>query len=316
MKAAAKTAAKKPAAKAASNKPKVDVYQMLTDRFVAKMEAGLIPWQKPWQSYGPARNFASGHVYTGINALLLPFLCDGIPLFVTFLQAKELGGNIRAGAKGLPVVYYNVVEKENVKGEGDDKKEKIPFIRYTTVFSVSDVENVVLDLPELDQRPNEPIAAAQAVVESWGQCPRIEHKEQRAFYVPSLDYVNMPLLSSFVSAEAYYSVLFHELTHSTGHKSRLFRADLADSLGKGSAGYAREELTAELGAAFLCHLVGINPALTEENTTAYLQHWLGHLKNDKKLLVQAAGHAAKAANMIQGIESEPHGADSDLTAVA
>ncbi|GAB2452386.1 DNA primase [Hymenobacter qilianensis] len=277
---------------------KADAYQVITDRILARMEGGQIPWQKPWHTLGAPRNYASGHVYTGVNAFLLHFLSEGLPLFMTFHQAKQKGGSIRKGAKGFPIIYYNLVEKEGEEG----KTEKLPFLNYSTVFNVADVEGIDLDLPEAPATQHEPIAAAEAIVRSWAERPRLVHLKQEAYYVPALDYVNMPALSSFRAAEQYYQTLFHELTHSTGHRARLNRPDLAENMVvKGAAGYAREELTAEMGAAFLCGAAGLSPAATDENSAAYLQFWLGKLQEDKTLLIKAASHAQKAANLILGL---------------
>lgn len=284
---------------AGNGSTKADAYQVITDRILEKMEGGQIPWQKPWHTFGAPRNYVSGHVYTGINAFLLHFLCDGMPLFMTFRQAKKLGGYIRQGAKGFPIIFYNVIEKEAPEG-GEAKR--IPFASYSTVFNITDVEGVNLVLPEGEEVQHQPIAAAEAIVSSWADRPSIRHMDQEAYYVPSVDYVNMPILSSFRSVEQYYQTLFHELTHATGHRNRLNRPDLAENMAvKGAAGYAREELTAEMGAAFLCGAAGISPEATDDNTAAYLQFWLGKLKEDKTLLVKAASHAQKAANLILGI---------------
>lgn len=277
---------------------KADAYQVITDRILTKMQGGAIPWQKPWHTFGAPRNYASGHVYTGINAMLLHFLSDGLPLFMTFKQAQQLGGSIRKGAKGFPVIYYKIVEKEGEQG----KTEKQPFLNYSTVFNVADVVGVELALPEGAPIQHEPIEAAEAIVNGWAERPRIVHMNQEAYYVPSVDYVNMPSMSSFRTSEQYYQTLFHELTHSTGHRARLNRPDLAENLAvKGAAGYAREELTAEMGAAFLCGAAGISPAATDANTAAYLHFWLGKLQEDKTLLIKAASHAQKAANLILGL---------------
>ncbi|WP_324680812.1 ArdC family protein [Hymenobacter sp. GOD-10R] len=278
-----------------------DAYQVITDRIIAKMEGGEIPWQKPWHSLGAPRNFVTGHMYTGINAFLLHFLSEGLPFFMTYRQAQDLGGYIRKGAKGFPIIFYNVVEKETEDGQ----TKKTPFVKYCTVFNIADVEGVELVVPEFAPVEHEPIAAAEAIVTSWADRPRITHMDQQAYYVPATDYVNMPLFSSFRSAEQYYQTLFHELTHSTGHRQRLNRPDLAENMAvKGTEGYAREELTAEMGAAFLCGAAGINPEATDDNTAAYLQFWLGRLKADKTLLIKAASHAQKAANLILGADTK------------
>jgi antirestriction protein ArdC len=283
---------------------KLDAYQVITNRILEKMEGGQIPWHKPWHSLGQPRNFLTGHVYTGINSFLLNFLSEGLPLFVTFRQAQKLGGNIRKGAKGFPIIFFNVMEKKK-KGGKPDEVERIPFATYSTVFNVADVEGAHLIMPEAVTSNFEPLEAAEAIVSSWADRPAIKHLDQRAYYVPAQDYVNMPIFSSFTSAEGYHKTLFHELTHATGHAQRLNRPDLANNMAtKGAAGYAREELTAEMGAAFLCGAAGMNPAATDDNTVAYLQFWLGMLKADPKLLVQAASHAQKAANLILGYEPE------------
>ncbi|GAB3242904.1 hypothetical protein GCM10027346_39340 [Hymenobacter seoulensis] len=290
---------KKQARPAVQNTARPDVYQLVTDRVIEALEAGQIAWRKPWHAaYGLPRNYVSGRAYTGINAFLL-HLVGGTPFFLTFRQAKELGGNIRKGAKGMPVIYYNVTTRTD-KQTGEE--EKMPFIKYFTVFSVDDVEGVDIVLPEQPQdRAHEPLAAAEALVAGWATCPRIEHGGAQASYTPGPDLVQVPRPETFTSGEAYYSTLFHELTHATGHASRLDRSDLAEALRpSGRAGYAREELTAEMGAAFLCGHAGLDPSATLENTAAYLQFWLEQLRGDKKLVVQAASRAQRAAEFILG----------------
>ncbi|RAK62610.1 ArdC family protein [Hymenobacter edaphi] len=290
---------KKQARPTAEKTTRPDVYQIVTDRVIAALESGQIAWRKPWHAaYGLPRNYVSGRAYTGINAFLL-HLVGGTPFFLTFRQARELGGNIRKGAKGMPVIYYNVTTRTD-KQTGEE--EKTPFIKYYTVFSIDDVEGVDIVLPEQPRdRAHEPLAAAEALVANWASCPRIEHGGAQAYYAPGPDFVSVPRPETFVSGEAYYSTLFHELTHATGHPSRLDRPDLAEALRpSGRASYAREELTAEMGAAFLCGHAGLDPSATLENTAAYLQFWLEQLRGDKKLVVQAASRAQRAAELILG----------------
>ncbi|GAB3843026.1 ArdC family protein [Hymenobacter jeollabukensis] len=290
---------KKQTSTAAQTTTRPDVYQIVTDRVIAALEAGQIAWRKPWHAaYGLPRNYVSGRAYTGINAFLL-HLVGGTPFFLTFRQARELGGNIRKGAKGMPVIYYNVTTRTD-KQTGEEEKK--PFIKYYTVFSVDDVEGVDIVLPEQPQdRAHEPLAAAEALVANWATCPRIEHGGSQAYYAPGPDFVHVPRPETFTSGEAYYSTLFHELTHATGHASRLDRPDLTEALRpSGRASYAREELTAEMGAAFLCGHAGLDPSATLENTAAYLQFWLEQLRGDKKLVVQAASRAQRAAEFILG----------------
>jgi antirestriction protein ArdC len=294
---------RKPSARhaAAASAPRPDVYQIVTERIVAALEGGVIPWRKPWNAvYGLPRNYATGAAYSGINAFLLHF-SGALPFFLTFKQALALGGNVRKGAKGHPVVYYNVSVREN---EQTGKEEKLPFLKYYTVFSVEDIEGIAFNLPEVERHAHTPIEAADAIVAGWPERPAIEHRHQRAYYSPSLDMVNMPHRDTFTTGEGYYATLFHELTHSTGHASRLNRPDLTAGEGKLSASYAREELTAEMGASFLCAAAGLDTAQTEENAVAYIKTWLERLKNDKKLVLQAASKAQRAARLILGVVEE------------
>ena len=169
---------------------------------------------------------------------------------------------------------------------------------------MEDIEGIAFDLPEVEHHAHSPIAAAEAIVAGWQERPAIEHRHQRAYYSPALDLVNMPVRDTFTTGEGYYATLFHELTHSTGHASRLDRPDLTAGEGKLSASYAREELTAEMGASFLCAAAGLDTAQTEENAVAYIQTWLERLKNDKKLVLQAASKAQRAAKLILGVVEE------------
>lgn len=323
MKNSAKTTrTAKKAAKPAAKKPRPDVYQMVTDAILARLEAGSIPWQMPWHNAGGPRNYATNRAYTGINAFLLNMV-GGLPLFMTFNQAKEKGGNIRKGAKGYPVTFFSVVKKQNAETQ---KEEKVFILRYYTVFNVADVEGIEIKLPEgpalVEPATDE---TCEAIVNDWKQCPPIKQMQNQAYYSPQLDYVNMPARKQFVSTEAYYATLFHELAHATGHQSRLNRPEINEGIKFGSKAYAKEELVAEMGAAFLCAVAGINPA-SLDNNAAYLQSWMRRLnpdnkanfptkeaqaaywteklKEDKRLVVSAASFAQKAANMILGVQPE------------
>jgi antirestriction protein ArdC len=293
------TLMKKPAAKRAEYTP-TDVYQLITDRFITALEGGTIPWRKPWnEQYGAPRNYVTGRAYTGVNAFLLHYSSE-VPFFLTYNQANEMGGYVRKGAHGFPIVYFQVSTKKNKETQEEERRF---ILKKYTVFSVLDVEGVELKLPELAPATHTPIEAAETIVKGWAGCPPIHHKQARAYYSPGLDYVNMPKAESFTSPELYYSVLFHELIHSTGHAKRLNRPDLTQTDGFGSPAYAREELTAEMGAAFLCAGAGLQDEQRFENSVAYVQNWLKALRNDKKLVVQAAGRASKAAGLILGDES-------------
>lgn len=336
MKATAKAAAKKTTRKAASKatkKPRPDAYQIVTDALLAKLEAGVVAWRKPWHELGAPRNYVSKRLYSGINAFLLN-MTGCVPYFVTFKQAKALGGSIRQGAKGYPVIFFKMLTKKEGSEATPSKpgeEEKVPLMQYYTVFSVEDVTGVDIVLPEVEAREHEPVEACEAVVANWAQKPVIKHMQQRAYYSPLLDYVNMPKPESFHTGAEYYSTLFHELTHATGHSQRLNREGITEAIKFGSQNYAREELIAEMGAAFLCAFTGIAPQAID-NSAAYLVSWLGKLnpdqknavkdsdayrafwveklKEDKKLVCQAASFAKKAAEYILGTGTEEEGEEA------
>lgn len=184
--------------------------------------------------------------------------------------------------------------------------KRIPFLRYYNVFNVAQCDGIELPSEETilspEPRPS-PIETAEAIVQGMPKRPEIRTGLDRAFYQPAADFVGMPSVEQFKSGEEYYSTLFHELTHATGHKSRLNRKGVADSEGNwsafGSEPYSKEELCAEMGAAFLCGEAGIVER-TVENSASYIASWLQRLKNDSKLVVTAAAQAQKAADYILG----------------
>jgi antirestriction protein ArdC len=183
--------------------------------------------------------------------------------------------------------------------------KRIPMARLYTVFNVQQCElpERLLPLLQIDNAlgadSHRQIAACEQIVSAMPQRPAIRHGEARAYYRPAADTVNMPAPRLFPRVEHYYSILFHELTHSTGHASRLDRATLRDLLAFGDTNYSKEELCAEMGAAYLCGVAGIDNA-TVNNSAAYIQGWLSKLRNDKRLLIQAAAQAQKAADFILG----------------
>lgn len=299
----------------------MDLYARVNDLIVAELEKGRVPWRKRWGiledgSVEVAQNFVSKRAYTGINSVLLGCAQYERPYFLTFKQATELGGSIRKGAKGNLVVFWNVLEKEKEvitkKGETKTKKVGVPLLRHYFVFNVADVEGVTVELPKL--LPAEVVTeayrieACETVYAGYANAPNIVHRDpSRAFYSPLFDYVNMPRPSAFDCPEAYYSVLFHELVHSTGHRDRLNREELVHSDGFGGEQYAKEELTAEIGACYLASRCGLD--LTDNrllvNSAAYLQHWLLSLKGDKTLIFRASGQAQKAADyVLKGVAEE------------
>jgi antirestriction protein ArdC len=286
-----------------------DVYSIITDRIVNLLEKGIVPWQKPWHGGEQSpRNLVSGKEYRGVNVFLLNAMTYQSPYWLTYKQAEELGGNVKRGEKSCPVVFWKWLEAERAEnGSG----KRIPFLRYYSVFNVAQCEGITADkIPALgaSERQHSPIQAAETIIAGMPKRPEIKTCGTRAFYSPGLDSVTMPSVEQFKSSQDYYSVLFHELTHATGHESRLNRKGIGGTDGEwsafGSTPYAREELVAEMGAAFLSAQACIVER-TLDNSAAYIKSWLSRLKDDNRLVVQAAAQAQKAADYILDRAVEP-----------
>ena len=278
--------------------PRTDVQEIITNRIIMALENGVTPWKKPWNAAsGAPRNYRSKHVYTGVNALLLGMLDYEQAYYLTYKQAQELGGQVRRGEKGMPVVFWKVSKKEDAQG----KEKKVAYLQYSTVFNVAQIDGITWKFPELPSREHTPQQAAEQIIAGYVGGPSITYKGSEAFYRTSTDSVTMPEASTFHTAEDFYLTTFHELVHSTGHAKRLDRATLTEKASFGSATYAKEELVAELGAAFLSNTAGLDLSVTENNTASYIESWLQALRNDKTLIISAASQAQKALNHILGI---------------
>jgi len=277
----------------------VDVYQIVTDRILAMLEAGTVPWRKPWK--GGARawptNHASRKEYRGINVFLLGMASAQYRTseFLTFKQALDRKSPVRKGEKGYPVIFWNWIEKKTAEGKAD----RIPVLRYYTVFNVDQCDGLAPHkLPtDVVLAPHERIAACETIVRAMPDAPAIREGGSRACYSPDTDRVSVPAIGAFTTPEEYYSTLFHELSHATGHKKRLGRDMSAVTFGDHA--YSKEELVAEFSAAMLSGVAGISP-VTLDNSAAYIAHWSQRLRDDRKLVVQAAGAAQKAADWILG----------------
>lgn len=271
-------------------------YDQITERIIALLEQGTVPWQKPWQAKtGLPRNLISKRPYRGINVFLLHAMHYESPFWLTFRQAMELGGSVRKGEKACPVVFWKQLEVED-KETGE--AEKISLLRLYSVFNLAQIDGLK-NTPAITEEPANGITSAAQIIEQMPQRPPIKHGMARAFYSLSGDYVGLPSPERFKSEAEYYCVAYHELVHSSGHSSRLNRSTLTESEGFGSDPYCKEELIAEMGAAFLCGQAGIAER-TIENSAAYIQGWLEQLQNDNKLIVRAAAQAQKAADFILG----------------
>ena len=269
-----------------------DIQETVTAQIISALESGTAPWRKPWKGNASPHNVISGKTYQGINWFLLSMMGGGG--FLTYKQAQSLGGNVRKGEKGSPIIFWNFIEKKKANGEIG----KVAFLRSYTVFSVSQCDGLELPAPESEGEtvPFVPIERAEETIAKTGA--EISHGGNRAFYRPATDQIQMPEKTAFHAPEEYYSTAFHELAHWTGHTSRLARKGIEDVAAFGSATYSKEELIAEMGAAFLCAEHGIDSTL--ENSAAYLQGWIKALKGDSSLAISAAGAASKAANFILG----------------
>jgi antirestriction protein ArdC len=294
-----------------SNRP--SIYQTVTDRIISSLKAGVIPWEKPWKTPrfagGPfPRNFFTGKPYRGINVMLLWSSDYSSPFWLTFKQAQELKGHVRKGEVGTPIVFYKQLPEDNKTNENKDEDERAPFLLcHYTVFNVEQCDG--LTLPELDEPTNAPDVDedefCEGIVTAWASRPALHltsPTEHRAYYRPGTDSVHMPARSRFVDTAHYYSTLFHELVHSTGHTSRLNRT-FGDRFGDEL--YSKEELVAEMGAAFLCAIAGIANEHTDRNTTAYIQNWISKLNEDNRLVIHAAANAQRAVDCILGESFEP-----------
>jgi antirestriction protein ArdC len=285
----------------------MNAYDVITARITEQLEKGVVPWQQPWNhTAGLPRNLLSQKAYRGINVWLLASAGYASPYWLTYRQAQELGGHVRLGEHGCPVVFWKGLERGEETQDGEETaSRRVPGARLYTVFNAQQCELPTRLQPFLtidhaiDADTVRQIAACEQILAHIPQRPAIQHEGARAYYRPLTDTVHMPERALFPQAEHYYSVLFHELTHSTGHACRLNRETLRDLLAFGDTNYSKEELCAEMGAAYLCGMAGISNE-TVDNSAAYLRGWLGRLRNDKRLLVRAVSQAQKAADFILG----------------
>jgi antirestriction protein ArdC len=288
------------------------VYEQITERIVAMLEKGEIPWKKTWKtrSAWPC-NLVSKRPYQGINVFLLHAMSYESPFWLTYRQAQELGGNVRKGEKACPVIFCKRFEVENEK---TGEVEKVPVLRFYHVFNSSQCENLK-NVPTMPEAPASEPTRPEEIVAQMPTRPEIKHGRRAAFYSPTEDIIGMPDKARFDTEAAYFSTLYHEMIHSTGARHRLNRPGVAENSGFGTDPYSKEELIAEMGAAYLCSQAGIVDS-TMENSASYIQGWLKKMQEDKKLIVQAASQAQKAANFILGITPEEAPAESRETATA
>jgi len=295
---------------------KSDLYQNVTDKIIELLEQGVAPWRCTWSKYGPARNFATNHYYSGINAILMNLTPHPIPFFLSFKQAKAMGGHIRKGAKSECVYFFKTFHKDQdgkslspqevqaLHGMGEETK-RIAFLKYFRVFNVADIEGIEIQIPEVKLQDHERIEQCETLIKNIPNPPEFVYEDaNRAYYAPTSDKLNVPDIRQFEIPEEYYATMYHELVHCTGHPSRLNREEISKFTPFASSDYSKEELLAELGASFLCAHTGINAPEVTENSAAYLQGWLSVLKADKKLIFRAAAAAQKAVDYLRGNQDQ------------
>ena len=282
---------------------KTNVYEMVTERIIAELEKGVIPWEKPWTGVrSGAFNRVSKRPYSLLNQMLLKHTGE----YATYKQWQDLGGQVKKGEKSEIVVFWKIFETEETnKDTGEKETKKIPLLRYYNVFHISQVEGVEPLKPEQLNDEVEPIEEADKIITDYITREHIEFTECRsneAYYSPSSDRVVVPMKEQYKVINEYYSTTFHELTHSTGHKSRLNRLETGAVAAFGGTEYSKEELVAEIGSASLMNLLGIETVKTFRNSAAYIQSWLQVLRNDNKFIVSASSKAEKAVNYILAAE--------------
>jgi antirestriction protein ArdC len=285
-----------------------DVYTRVTNRIIEDLERGVRSWHKPWSATTaagitrPLRH--NGLPYSGINIVLLwsEAVLRGFasPIWMTFRQALALGGCVRKGETGSLVVYADRVRRTETDADGEEIERKIPFMKAYTVFCVDQIDGLPQHYyPSAAPVINkvERIEHAEAFFASTGA--DIRHGGTLAYYSIASDHVQMPPFETFKDAESYYATLGHECLHWTRHPSRLDR-----DFGRrrhGDEGYAREELCAELGSAFLCADLGLDLEPRADHA-GYIASWLDVLKNDKRFIFTAAAHAQRAVDYLHGLQ--------------
>lgn len=315
--AASRRSRRKGASEDRQTENRASLYDEVTARIVSELEAGRLPWIQPWGRTGGTgpglpRNALTARSYSGVNVLILwgAVIEHGWPSqsWLTFRQAQDAGGCVRKGEHGVTVVYADrftpEAEKERAAREGGDPKA-VPFLKRFTVFNVAQCEGLraglAADPAPLPEREIVPVA--EDVIAASGVDFRIGG--DRAFYVPSEDFVQVPPQPAFFEQINYYRTCLHELTHATGHPARLAR-DLTNSFG--SKDYAREELVAEMGSAFLCAALGIVPTVRHAD---YLASWLEVLREDNRAIFRAANAASKAADWLLARHREAQDASAE-----
>jgi antirestriction protein ArdC len=272
------------------------VYQQVTERIIQKLEAGIVPWIKPWQANNSEdKNIITQKPYQGVNRLITTMSGFSSPLWASFDQWNKLGGSVKKGEKGTHIVFYSQVEKKQIRqNDPHPENSTYSFLKTSVVFNADQIEDIDFEQPKPQLPDFNPIPALEDRIIKTGA--NIKHEGSRAFYNRTSDSITLPAKDQFLSEKHYYATALHELTHWSGAPHRLDREKgkrFADTA------YAFEELVAEMGAAFLCADYGIEGDLQHAD---YIGNWLQCLKNDNKAIFNAAALAQKAADYINGLD--------------
>ena len=276
-----------------------ETIEKVTSKIIERIESGKLNWNKPWNGGALPQNYVSKRPYRGWNLFVTLFSEFESPYYLTFNQIKKLGGTIKKGSKGLPIIFWKQFTKDTKNADGQTETRRILMARDWTVFNAEQVEGINFKEIKLNQ-----LGTCEDLENTIANMPvpvEITHSLMAtgAYYTPALDTVTMPNKGQFNSTGEYYSVLVHEVIHSTGSKKRLNRLSMNDgSFDSRKHSYSYEELVAELGAAYLTAMYGISTEKTENNSAAYLQGWLKVFKADMQMLYKAAADAQKAVDYI------------------
>lgn len=292
------------------------VYEIMASRLIAVMDQGVIPWRQTWKSIGAPRNLVSNKAYRGANVFWLAIFGKKYPTpyWMSFKQATELGGKVKKGEHGIPVVFWKAYQAKDEPVEGQEEtRSKRLIVRYYTVFNLEQTEGCRIPAGRMealqmkdataDERNIDAVAEAERIFEEYRKAEGIGYVlgGDRAYYRPATDEIHVPLPSQFSSLEEFHATRFHEVTHSTGVKKRCDRPGIVGFDHFGSHQYSEEELVAEFGASYLCSVAGIEREGLVENSAAYIANWREKLTADPSILIMAAQRAQKSSDYVLGL---------------
>jgi len=288
---------------------RTDIYTRITNQIIEKLEQGVRPWLQPWNAEHASGRITrplrhNGEHYHGINIIVLWMSAEAqgfnSPYWLTFQQAKQLGGFVKKGEHGSPVVYTSTFKKQETDKSGDEVERDLRFLKQYTVFNSCQVEGLPEHYYALAEPPKETMQRIEHADQFFANTKAdIRHGGNRAYYNITNDFIRIPMFETFRDAESHAATIAHELTHWTRHSSRLNR-----DFGRkrwGDEGYAIEELVAELGSCFLCADLQITPELRDDHAS-YIDHWLRVLKNDKRAIFTVASHASQAVDYLHQLQ--------------